>query len=230
MNFLTSLTSTMQKMQKMAVEASMAKLPEFSAMYQFAGADGASGIAIDEPNGKVCLVSWTPGALTNRVVTYRDIISCALFEDGETITKTVRSSQIGGAVAGGLLLGGAGAVIGGLSGKRVETRKIKRIDLRLVINDVARPAHDVCFLAVETNREASLYKAAADLARQWQARIDVLIKRAEREEAALGQQQTEKPASFSVADEQIKLAELRNAGILTDAEFAAQKAKLLGGQ
>jgi len=32
-----------------------------------------------------------------------------------------------------------------------------------------------------------------------------------------------------VADELMKLAELRSAGILTDAEFDAQKAKLLGG-
>ena len=35
-------------------------------------------------------------------------------------------------------------------------------------------------------------------------------------------------SALSVADELAKLAELRNAGVLTDDEFAAQKAKLLG--
>lgn len=36
------------------------------------------------------------------------------------------------------------------------------------------------------------------------------------------------PASTSVADELRKLAELRDAGVLSDEEFASQKAKLLG--
>jgi len=210
--------------------ASIAAVPGFTATYQYRGADGANGIAIDEPNEKVCLVSHSiVGSVTNRVVPYRDIISSELFEDGKTITRTVRSSQIGGALVGGLLLGGVGAVIGGLSGKRVETGKVRRIDLRLVINDPARPTHDVCFLAVETNRNGYLHKLTSELARQWQARFDVIIKRAEREDAASGQQQAEKPASLSVADELRKLADLRSAGILTDAEFDAQKAKLLGG-
>jgi hypothetical protein len=35
-------------------------------------------------------------------------------------------------------------------------------------------------------------------------------------------------ASNSVADELAKLAQLRDSGVLTDAEFAQQKAKLLG--
>ncbi len=37
-----------------------------------------------------------------------------------------------------------------------------------------------------------------------------------------------KPASISLADELGKFAALRDAGVLTDAEFAEQKAKLLG--
>jgi hypothetical protein len=36
------------------------------------------------------------------------------------------------------------------------------------------------------------------------------------------------PSASSVADELAKLAHLRDAGVLTDQEFAAQKAKLLG--
>jgi len=35
-------------------------------------------------------------------------------------------------------------------------------------------------------------------------------------------------AAISVADELAKLAQLRDSGVLTEAEFATQKAKLLG--
>ena len=40
--------------------------------------------------------------------------------------------------------------------------------------------------------------------------------------------QTTPPAPVSVADELAKLATLRDSGVLNDAEFRAQKAKLLG--
>ena len=39
---------------------------------------------------------------------------------------------------------------------------------------------------------------------------------------------TQSVAGFSMADELSKLAELRDKGVLTDAEFDAQKVKLLG--
>lgn len=220
------ITSNKQK----EIGASIAALPGFTATYEFRGADGANGIAIDEPNGKVCLLRRDRGIVTNRVVTYRDIISAELVEDGETITKTVRSSQIGGALVGGLLLGGVGAVIGGLSGKRVEKGKVKRIDLRLVVNDSARPTHDVCFLATETNRDGFVYRTSAGQAQQWLARMDVLIRRAERQEASSGQQQAEKPVALSRSDELTKLVRLLNARILTYPEFDAREAKPLSGK
>lgn len=51
-------------------------------------------------------------------------------------TRNLRNvRQIGGVVVGGLLLGGVGAIIGGLSGKTETSGKISRIDLRLIVNE-----------------------------------------------------------------------------------------------
>jgi uncharacterized protein YcfJ len=72
-------------------------------------------------------------------------------------------------LVGGLLLGGVGAVIGGLSGKKVGKGKVKRIELRLVVNNSSDPVHAICFLANETNRDGFVYKTASDQARQWAA-------------------------------------------------------------
>ncbi len=213
--------------QRKEISGSVAKLPGFTSSFQYSGVDGQSGIAIDEPNAKVCLLHRNTGILKHRVVTHRDIISSELFEDGATITKTIRSSQIGGAVVGGVLLGEAGAVIGGLSGKKVEETTIKRIELRLVVNDSTEPVHNVCFLNSESKRGGILYNIAAKEARQWQARMVVLIKRAERESLGEQQSQSNSSASFSVSDELRKLAELKLAGVLTEGEFNAQKTKLL---
>jgi predicted Zn-dependent peptidase len=55
--------------------------------------------------------------------------------------------------------------------------------------------------------------------------MDVLIKRAEQETSA---RQNAPKTAISVSDELRKLAQLRSEGLLSEAEFAAQKAKLLG--
>lgn len=208
------------------IGTAISQIPGFTASYQHLGANGDNGIAIDEERAKVCLFRRESGVLTHRAVDYRDILSSELFEDGHTVVKTVRSSQVGGALIGGILLGGVGAVIGGLSGKKVESGKIKRIDLRLVVNDAANPTHEICFLAVESKRDGFLYKTSSELARQWQGRLDVLIKRADREDTS--SKSAAKKEAPSLSDELRKLADLRDSGILTDTEFATQKAKLLG--
>ena len=215
-------TSNKQK----EIGVAIANIPGFSPSFQHLGADGDNGIAIDERQSKVCLFKRGNGALSHRVIDYRDVLSSEIFEDGHTVVKTVRSSQVGGALVGGVLLGGVGAVIGGLSGKKVESGKVNRIDLRLVVNDSTHPTHEVCFLSVESKRDGFLYKTSSEQARQWQARLDVLIKRADREDAT---NRVAAPKEVqSLSDELRKLAELRESGILTDAEFAAQKARLLG--
>jgi len=43
--------------------------------------------------------------LTTRIISYRDLLSSEIFEDGTTITKTVRSGQVGGALIGAIALG-----------------------------------------------------------------------------------------------------------------------------
>lgn len=207
------------------IDGVISQIPGFTASAQYVGADGGSGIALDEERSLVCLLSRSDVGITHRLVGYRDILSAELFEDGHTVVKTARANQVGGVLVGGLLLGGAGAVIGGLSGKKVETGSVNRIELRLVVNDSAAPTHDVVFLAATSKRDSVLYKSAADDARKWQARVDVLIKAADEE---LQGKSDVRQSVTSVSDELRKLAELRDTGILTDSEFESQKARLLG--
>jgi hypothetical protein len=132
--------------------------------------------------------------------------------DGISITKTSRTSQIGGALLGGILFGGFGALVGGLTGKTSTSNKVNRIDLRLTVNNTEAPFHEVHFRSMQ-------------MARQWHALIEVLIKRADEDERRA--QAPEPKRVESIADELAKLAELRRQEILTENEFNEQKAKLL---
>jgi len=190
--------------------------------------DGSIILAIDKQRSKICLVDHRQPYITSKVFLPKDLISSKIVEDGETVTKTIRSSQLGGALVGSLALGGMGTVIGGLSGKTQTIGKVNRIDLELIVNDTKKPLYDINFLKFVTEKRSVRHKRAIRQARHWHGLIEVLIKNADIEDrTATNMNSTQNLPSGSIADELKKIAELRDAGVLNGDEFQQQKQKLL---
>lgn len=208
-----------------SMKASLAEVRDFTATQEVFGCDGASGLAIDEMRGKLCLIGGS-GA-ERRVIPYHDIFAAELVEDGLTQTRTVRSSQLGGALVGGVLFGGAGAVVGALSGKSKTEGKVTSIALRVTINDSARPHHVVTFLNVEAKKGSFLYNSAMTPARHWVGVIDVAIKQADREVGLQRLPSLSGGDSSLLADQLERLADLHSRGLLSAEEFQTSKAKML---
>jgi hypothetical protein len=213
--------------RKSSMETGISTLPDFNATQKFMGNNGVSGIAIDEERKKICLIRYEADSSKLDVFAYRDLLSSEIFEDGNTITSTSRTSQIGGALLGGLALGGVGAMIGGLSGKTTSTQKPKRIDLRITVNRTDAPIHDINFMDTESAKDGIGYTVAMQQARHWHGLIAVLIRRADQQDSAK-LSATSGSIATSVSDEIRKLAQLRDEGLISTDEFVAQKARLLG--
>ena len=179
------------------------------------------GIAIDDTSKQICLIDGE--SLT--FIKYGDIIESEILAGGGTITKTSRGSQLAGAAVGGLLLGGVGAVIGGLSGKTVARQDIEDVRLKLLINDTSNPVHEIDFIDTLSNGQKTLPKIAMQEAQKWHALISVIIKQAEEkaESKTVGQTRNFQ-ASF--AEQISQLSELHKSGVLTDDEFSNAKNKL----
>lgn len=213
------------------MEEKLASLESFTPSQKLMGNDGNSGIAVDEGRKKICLIKQSMGNIDLDVLTYRDILSSEIFVDGVTITKTARGSQLGGALIGGLALGGVGAIIGGLSGNTTSSEKITKIDLQIIVNRTNNPIHDINFMSVDGKKNGIIYKSAMEQARHWQGLLTVLIKLADSEdiskEGEFVEDKTGLLPNNSVADELAKLSELQTQGLLTDEEFKVQKSKLL---
>lgn len=181
------------------------------------------------------LVLVGPGSY--EIFNYSDIIEVSYEENGNQLYTKSAGRTIGGAIVGGVLMGGAGAVIGGLSGASKQNKEIKNMDIKILLRSTSRTSCVLHFKDVDrvlkTKEEADrkLYETYVQNANQAKDVLSVIIDDAKHASAPIAQPITQSvvaPASSSVADELAKLAKLKADGILTDEEFRVQKSKLLG--
>ena len=119
-------------------------------------------------DSEIVMMHSASGTLKVRV---RQILSVDLMVDDRTVYES--GSVLPGAVVGGLALGGAGAIVGALATSRGRTKdEIRRISLRLRVDDVNRPLVTLDFLSSPTAWDAA--QSQVEAAEQWTALIEVL--------------------------------------------------------
>ena len=173
----------------------------------------------------------------HEIINYSDIIEVSYEENGSQLYTKSAGRTIGGAIVGGVLMGGAGAVVGGLSGASKQNKEIRNMDIKILLRSTSRTSCVLHFkdvdrvLKTKEDADRKLYETYVKNANQAKDVLSVIIDNAKQASAPIAQpiaQPVVAPASSSVADELAKLAKLKADGILTDEEFQAQKSKLLG--
>lgn len=163
---LMSAASSRDKVRTAQIE--LDALPGFKAdqtVLKAVKGPAAQGVAIDRSARTLCLIDGAE----KRVIPFADLVAVELLIDGDTVTKTSRGGQLVGMAAGGLLAGGVGAIVGGLSASTTAKRKVTDVTLKLLVNDVAKPTHAVHFVPGQVPQ--ALADAAIKEAAQW---VDVL--------------------------------------------------------
>lgn len=149
----------------------------------------------------------------------------------------VFNKGIGGAVVGGLLFGGVGAIVGGNTAKATQNKEVRIMNIKILLKSTSNST--IILKIYEAGRDGAVLETKKDADRMhyeglmkevsgikdiFSIIIDIVDKNIAMQKAAsAAQTQT----SASVADELIKLAKLKDAGVLSEEEFNAQKAKLL---
>lgn len=178
------------------------------------------------------------GENSHEVFNYTDIIEVSYEENGNQLYTKSAGRTVGGAIVGGVLMGGAGAVVGGLSGASKQNKEVKSIDVKILLRSTSRSSCVLHFkdidrvLKTKEDADRKMYETFTKNANEAKDILSVIIDNAKQIQvsAPVAQplvQQVSSP-SPSVADELAKLAKLKADGILTDEEFQMQKAKLLG--
>lgn len=173
---------------------------------------------------------------THEIFNYADIIEVSYEENGNQLYTKSAGRTVGGAIVGGVLMGGAGAIVGGLSGASKQNKEVKSIDIKILLRSTSRSSCVLHFndanrlLKTKEDSDRELYETYTKNANEAKDVLSVIIDNAKQISAPVAQPLAQQvpSSSSSVADELAKLAKLKADGILTDEEFQAQKAKLLG--
>lgn len=154
----------------------------------------------------------------------KDIVEVALIIDGESSTITARGSQLGGAFVGGALFGGAGAIVGGLSGEKSTRQTISQIYVKLTLLSEGNSIKKLIFLDVKNpiEKSSAQFKKIYEEATELEGRFKTIIHQSKDknlDKAIIN--------STNIADEIEKLHNLLIKDILTEEEFTLQKERLL---
>lgn len=148
----------------------------------------------------------------------KDIYTPAQYE-----TKTNTGSMLGRAVVGGILTGGIGAIIGGATAKK-ETIQTK--------GEVHQTSHDytihICVNNINEPQLKIRFYSDSKSTEEFAGLLTYIINKNVKKKISIAEDEYSIQPQNLVADELLKLADLKSKGILTDEEFCQQKAKLLG--
>ncbi len=101
---------------------------------------------------------------------YSDLLSYELLEDDSLVT----SGGVGQALIGGALFGGFGAVAGGITGKRIQKKKIESLYIKATVNNFSAPCIMIPLITKSTKTSSKEYTVAFQLAHQILAALDVI--------------------------------------------------------
>lgn len=101
---------------------------------------------------------------------FSDLISYELIEDDSIIT----TGGVGHALIGGALFGGAGAIAGGITGKRVQKKRIESLYIKVTLNSFKNPCILIPLITKPTKINGKEYKNAFEDAHKILSVLDVI--------------------------------------------------------
>ncbi|TFJ93651.1 SHOCT domain-containing protein [Lentibacillus salicampi] len=216
------------------VNKTKSELTNFSIDKEYTSKDDKLVVLVDENIDSVCFFSrdnLKDGFNINKY-TYRDILEIEIIQDGNTLTKTNRGSQVGGALLGSVLAGGVGAVIGGLSGSSTSEDKVESLCLRIVVNDTNNPVRLVYFLKHKfgVRKSEDIFVHGKKDLEYWYSLFKIYINEADKEDEKERNETNDDDAvttNQSVVEEIREFGKLLEDGLITQEEYNAKKEKIL---
>lgn len=174
-------------------------------------------VEFDDDQKKWLVLSEVLGSRKKSTVyNYSDIIDFELLEDGESVAQ----GGLGRALVGGALFGGAGAIVGGVTGKRKQKGVCNSLEIKVTVNDMNNPAVFIKFITSPTKRNGFLFKSAYKDAQECLSVFQLICDQQQKDSNT-------NATSGSAAEELKKYKELLDMGAISEEEYELKKKELL---
>ncbi|MBP1046442.1 SHOCT domain-containing protein [Enterococcus sp. BWM-S5] len=157
---------------------------------------------------------------------FNELNTYELLENGSSITSG--GLGIGRAVVGGVLFGGVGAILGGVTKKRKQTNFVESLKILVTFKN-RKPVSTTIDFIKKTQEKDKKYEKILGNAQETLAGFDYIINSLEenRHTELVGTIDSSFPLGSSVTDELRRYKELADEGVITIEEFEAKKKELL---
>lgn len=214
----------------------LSSLGDFQVSNKITGVNNSYIFVVDEINKKIIFITEENHI---RTIKFEDIISVELLENNSIISKKSTLRILGGGLIGGAVAGGAGAVVGGLSGSSKNKKMVSTVSIKILLKNIHNPNLVIkCFdsktMLVEGKKEVDvskcnvnyIYEACISQANRIKDIVSVIIELND-EKYATEQISESDGNNMTISDEIEKLHKLKEKGIISEEEFTNQKRKLL---
>lgn len=196
----------------------------FEATYHTWGRNGWDGVGLDMSRHRVAVRYQDGYRRQCKVIEGCQIIGVKVVEAaGVTHTRTQGGSALGRAALGGVLFGGVGALLGGMSAKQQSCGTVIGIDVVIATREPGWPLLTIPLLAGAWRADSEQVAQGRRAATVWAARVDDMIR-----QCAITPVIAQGGAS--VADELGKLVWLRDHGEISAQECERLKRQLLAAR
>ena len=157
----------------------------------------------------------------NHIFRFEEIRSFDLMQDDSAVI----SGGVGAAVAGGLLLGGVGAIVGSNVGKRKQRKVVENLFLKINFKSLDFPCVIIPYIDKPVKVSSNDYKKAFSAAQETVSCLELIIDAVEHQ--GTNPALNAPTSTDNVAEQLMQFKQLLDAGVITEEEFAAKKAELL---
>lgn len=105
---------------------------------------------IDVTSKQIAICDYTTGSL--KIIPFQNLIECEIIEDNETVL----SGGIGRAIAGGIIAGGTGAIVGAVT--RKSKNIVKSLSIRIGTSDINDALIMIPLVTSPVKKESEQYK------------------------------------------------------------------------
>lgn len=150
---------------------------------------------------------------------YSQVVDYEVLENGSTIAK----GGLGRAAVGGILFGGAGAIVGAAT--RKQKSLCESLQVKVTVKGYRDPAFFIKLITTPTKTDGFVYKAVTETAQKLASKLELIV---EENKSSNAQQNASTASSPDPADQIRKFKALIDDGIISQEEFDQKKKQLLG--